>query len=80
MEQLARLVEHRYDRGLPTITTSNYPTDGRVSRLALASDPVAGQRIISRLRDAGTQIRFDGPDRRQVETPHRGAVRQNAEG
>ncbi len=66
VEQLARLVDHRYDRRLPVIATSNFTPDALVRRLALDDDPVSGQRIVSRLTHHATQLRLDGADRRRA--------------
>jgi DNA replication protein DnaC len=66
VEQLARLVDHRYDHCLATIITSNYTPDALVGRLAPDNDPIAGQRIISRLTHHTTQIRTDHTDRRRT--------------
>lgn len=51
-----RLINHRYDRMLPTLMTSNVP----VSELK----PKLGERVASRLREMTTRVVLEGPDRR----------------
>lgn len=61
--ELAVLVERRYQARLPIIATSNYDPDALADRLG-HDDPVVGQRIVSRLSDRALMRRFKGEDRR----------------
>lgn len=61
--ELAVLVERRYQAGLPIIATSNYDPDALAERLG-HDDPVVGLRIVSRLSDKALMRRFTGEDRR----------------
>ena len=62
-DELATLVEHRWERGLTTGITSNYDPAALAERLG-HDDLIVGKRIVSRLADGATQLRIDGPDRR----------------
>lgn len=62
-DELATLVEERYQRELPTIVTSNYAPSEIAARLG-HDDRVIGERIVSRLVDGAWQIRFRSEDRR----------------
>lgn len=62
-DELATLVEWRYQRRLPTGATSNYEPGALAERLG-HDDPIVGQRIVSRLADGAAQIRVAGKDRR----------------
>jgi DNA replication protein DnaC len=62
-DELATLIEHRWERGLTTGITSNYPPAALMERLG-HDDPVVGKRIVSRLTEGATQIVIEGPDRR----------------
>lgn len=62
-EELATLVEHRTERGLPTIVTSNYDPAELIGRLG-HDEPLIGRRIVSRLVQDATQFRLEGVDRR----------------
>lgn len=63
LEELASLVERRYMRQLVTIITSNYDPAELAARLGHA-ELVIGKRIVSRLQEGATQVRFAGRDRR----------------
>jgi DNA replication protein DnaC len=63
LEALATLIEERYQRDHYTIVTTNYTPGDLVKRLG-HTDPILGQRIVSRLMESAKQIRLDGPDRR----------------
>jgi DNA replication protein DnaC len=62
-DALATLVEHRYQRELPTIVTSNYPVAELSARLG-HDEPVIGRRIVDRLADGARGLRFEGSSRR----------------
>lgn len=62
-DELAQLVEERYQHQRPTIVTSNYDPAELAKRLG-HDDLVIGQRIVSRLCDGAVQVRFTGTDRR----------------
>lgn len=61
--QLYGIVDHRYERGLPTIYVTNYSPDDLARRLG-RDDLVAGQRILSRMTERALKIEFTGKDRR----------------
>jgi DNA replication protein DnaC len=61
--ELAALVEHRYQNELPTIVTSNYAPSELARRLG-HDDPIVGQRIVSRLVENSVRINARGDDRR----------------
>jgi DNA replication protein DnaC len=63
-DELATLVEHRWERGLTTGITSNYSLAELADRLG-HDDAVVGKRIVSRLQEGATRIRMEGPDRRE---------------
>jgi DNA replication protein DnaC len=65
VEQLARLVDARYTRLVPTVVTSNLEPDALLRHLSADGDPTNGQRIISRLCEHAVQLRIDAPDRRR---------------
>jgi DNA replication protein DnaC len=65
-EQLATLVEHRYQRELPTIVTTNYSRGELAARLG-HDDPIVGRRIVDRLAESAHGARIDGPNRRATE-------------
>jgi len=46
------------------IVTSNYGPAALATRLSTSSDPVAGQRIVSRLLEDATVVHLDRPDQR----------------
>lgn len=65
-----RLVNHRYEHGLPTLITSNVPVRDLVAKL--------GERVASRLNEMAHRVVLDGGDRRKggvrvVSEPHRPA-------
>jgi len=62
-DELATLVEERYQHRRPTIVTSNYDPAELAKRIG-HDDLVIGQRIVSRLCEGATQVRFAGADRR----------------
>lgn len=62
-DELASLIEHRLNRSLATVVTSNYAPGELAERLG-RDDPIIGQRIVSRLVEGATQLRIDGADRR----------------
>lgn len=64
-DELAQLVEERYQHRRPTIVTSNYDPAELARRLG-HDDLVIGQRIISRLCERAVQVRFSGADRRLI--------------
>lgn len=74
VEEIARLVEHRYREDYsPSIVTSNYSPSQLAARFSKYFDPtskrwiddqITGQRIVSRLREDSLVIHLDGPDRR----------------
>lgn len=64
LDELATIVDRRYEAELPTIVTSNYDLDKLAGRLSVDGDPVIGQRIASRLAEHAQQVNFDMPDRR----------------
>lgn len=65
-----RLVNHRYERALPTLFTSNLPPrdvlrkDGSVERPGLRT--VLGERVASRLAEMTTRVVIKGTDRRRT--------------
>jgi DNA replication protein DnaC len=61
--ELASLVEHRCGSRLPTIVTSNFEPAELARRLG-RDDANAGKRIVSRLVEGATQVRFRGCDLR----------------
>lgn len=65
LEQLSNLVEHRYQRKIPTVVTSNYGTRDLAARLG-QEDPLLGERIVDRLLDGAVGYRFSGPSRRRA--------------
>lgn len=67
LEQLASLVERRWQAERPTIVTSNYGSRELGARLG-ADDPLIGERIASRLLDGAVGCRLDGPSRRRAAT------------
>jgi DNA replication protein DnaC len=73
VEQLARLVDARYTRLVPTVVTSNLEPDALLRHLAVDGDVASGQRIVSRLCEGATQIRIAAADRRRA-APGSGAV------
>lgn len=62
-EELANLIERRYQRELPTIVTMNFALPELAARLD-SVDPSSGERLASRLLDGAIVVRFTGPDRR----------------
>lgn len=62
-DELATLVEERYQHRRPTIVTSNYDPAELAQRLG-HDDLVIGQRIVSRLCEGAMQTRLSGADRR----------------
>lgn len=64
LDELATLIEWRYQRELPTCSTSNYSPSELAKRLG-HDDVVVGQRIVSRLTDDAVALRVDGSDRRR---------------
>jgi DNA replication protein DnaC len=69
VEQLARLVDARYTRLVPTIVTSNLEPDALLRHLAVDGDLANGQRIVSRLCEGATQLRITADDRRRYTVP-----------
>lgn len=65
-EELANLIERRENNLLPTIVTSNFTRKELVERLG-HDDSTVGERIMSRLVEGATVLRFKGPDRRVLE-------------
>jgi DNA replication protein DnaC len=65
LEQLANLVEHRYQRRVPTVVTSNYGTRDLAARLG-QEDPLLGERIVDRLLEGALGHRFSGSSRRRA--------------
>lgn len=66
LEQLASLVQARYDRTLPTIVTSNYSSRDLTERLG-TDETVLGLRVVSRLLEGAVGIRFENvPNRRKA--------------
>jgi DNA replication protein DnaC len=63
-DELATLVEHRWERGLTTGMTSNYSLAELADRLG-RDDAMVGRRIVSRLQEGAARIRMEGPDRRE---------------
>jgi DNA replication protein DnaC len=63
VEQLAGLVEIRYQGRLPLLVSSNYDL-AQLARRIGHDDPVVGQRLVSRLAESSVQVRFAGADRR----------------
>lgn len=63
LDELATIVDRRYERELPTIVTSNYDLDALARRLG-GDELVLGQRIVSRLAEGARQVNFDAADRR----------------
>lgn len=61
LEELATLVEARYQAALPTIVTSNLSPEGLVRRMG---DRLVGERVVSRLLEGAIRVRFAGPNRR----------------
>lgn len=65
---ILRIIEDRYtDEFAQTIVTTNYPPATLAKRLG-ADDLVAGQRIVSRLREHSLVLQLGGPDRRLSDT------------
>ncbi len=64
VELLAGVVDRRHAHQLPTITTSNHDPDQLLRRLAITTDPVDAQRLISRLVDDAELVPLGGGDRR----------------
>lgn len=62
-EQLATLIDKRYENRLPTVVTSNYSPAELAKRLG-KDDPVIGRRVVSRLTEGATVVRFSNGDRR----------------
>lgn len=62
-EELAVLVEHRWQRDLVTVATTNYRPAELAARLG-HDDRVVGERIVSRLMEGAAQIELRGGDRR----------------
>lgn len=63
-DELLRIVNARYDRGLPTIATSNYNVGELGERLG-RDDVTVGHRIVSRLLDGAQAVKWTAtPDRR----------------
>lgn len=58
-EQLFITINHRYEQGLPTIITSNFPIEDLAERYT--------QQIASRLMETCKIVEFGGDDRRQVQ-------------
>lgn len=65
LDELATLIEWRYQRELPTCSTSNYTASELAARLG-RDDVVVGQRIVSRLTDGAVSLKVDGSDRRRA--------------
>jgi DNA replication protein DnaC len=62
--ELAVLVERRYQAQLPIIVTSNYEPGELAGRIG-HDDPIVGERIVSRLADGALQRRIAVKDRRR---------------
>lgn len=62
-DELATLIERRYQAELPTIYTSNYTLAELGERLG-HDDVRVGQRIVSRMMEDAMIVKFDGEDRR----------------
>lgn len=62
-DELSSLIEHRRNRSLATVVTSNYAPGELVARLG-RDDEKIGRRIVSRLVEGATQLRVEGADRR----------------
>lgn len=68
LEELAGLVEERYDAGHgPTIVTSNYSPADLARKLGGRRDPVIGERLVSRLLEGARAIRVEGPNLRLLD-------------
>lgn len=67
IEELAVLVEARYQARLPTIVTSNLEPRMLAKRLG-ERDRLLGDRIVSRLLDGAQKLSMTGPDRRAEPT------------
>jgi DNA replication protein DnaC len=63
VSQLLRLVNTRYERKLPTCFLSNF-TPGELAKRLGHEDPVAGERIVSRMVEGAIQHRMRARDRR----------------
>lgn len=64
IEQLANLVEERYQRAAPVIVTSNYLTTELTDRIG-GENLIDGERIISRLSEGARAHRFKTGNRRR---------------
>jgi DNA replication protein DnaC len=65
IEQIATVVEEFYLRvGDLLVVTTNYSPAQLATRLSTPNDPVAGQRIVSRLMEDATVIELNRPDLR----------------
>lgn len=64
-DELATLVQARYDDGLPIIVTTNYQGESLAARLG-HDDPTIGKRILSRLLEGATTRSFIGADQRRA--------------
>jgi DNA replication protein DnaC len=65
IELLEVLVDRRYQGELPTIITSNFDTQEMADRLG-HSDPVLGERIVTRLVEGSAGHRFTGKNVRRA--------------
>lgn len=63
-EELATLIQARYDKRLPIIVTTNYNGAELAARLG-HDDPIIGKRILSRLLDGAQTRGFQGEDLRR---------------
>lgn len=61
-----RLVNHRYDRALPMLLTSNLPAVAKDGKPDLRT--VLGERVMSRLTEMCQYVTLRGPDRRRSES------------
>lgn len=65
LDELATIVDRRYERQLPTIVTSNYDMNALCKRLSAdGADLTMGRRIVSRLVEGAQQVHVDAADRR----------------
>lgn len=62
-EELATIIDRRYEKKRPTIVTSNYSPAELAKRLGW-EDITVGKRIVSRLTENCQMVRFSGSDRR----------------
>ncbi len=66
--EIGSLIQHRVDRRLPTVVTSNYRPVELMRRFG-NDELINGERVVSRLCEGATVVEVMGPDRRLAGSP-----------